>query len=177
MQSKITVDADDFFEKSNALHLFYQIKSKVPTFKITLFTIPALCTPNFLGLVKKLDWIDMCPHGWAHTTSRECENWTYEESRAYLHNIESLGLTKIFKAPGWQISDGMYQALLEEGYGVADQAYNNERRPKELPVYLLNEPNRYHYHIQDVCGNGIHEKFDELIGLKGNFEFIRDIIK
>jgi hypothetical protein len=46
-------------------------------------------------------------------------------------------ITKGFKAPGWQISDACYRVLLDEGYWVADQKYNDERRPKALPVYRL----------------------------------------
>ena len=174
--SIIIVDADDLMEQSNGLHILYQIKSKIQNFKITLFTIPGLCSDDFLNQVREIGWIDMVPHGWIHETSRECENWTYEQSIDYLNKIERYNFTKGFKAPGWQISDGMYKALLEKGYWVADQMYNNDRRPKELKAYLLDESYKYHYHIPDVCGNGIKQSFEQIIKLKGDFKFIKEII-
>jgi hypothetical protein len=169
------VDADDLMEDSNGLHILYSIKAKVPNFKITLFTILGKCSDNFIEEIKKIDWIDMVPHGWMHETSRECEHWTYEESIEYLNKIEKYNLTKGFKAPGWQISDGMYKALLEKGYWVADQIYNNERRPKGLRAYLIDSDNKIHCHIPEVCGNGLLHMKPIIVSLKGNFKFIKDI--
>jgi len=174
MQYQI-VDFDDFQQNSNGLHLLYQIKAETPEFKATLFTIPALCSENFLNLVRKLDWLDLCPHGWTHMTSTECKEWSYEESKQYLGKIKPYKFSRVFKAPGWQISDGMYRALLEEGYTVADQAYNNERRPKGLKAYLLDSPDKHHYHIKNVCGNGLKECFNEILNLKGEFKFIKEL--
>jgi hypothetical protein len=177
--NNIVVDVDDFMEKSNGLEILYQIKSANPRIKFNLFTIPGECSPEFIRLIKKLDWIDMIPHGWLHTTSLEAQNWTYEESLEYLDTIKPLNLTKGFKAPGWQISDGTYKALKERGYWVADQVYNNERRPKGLKAYLLDKPHRFHYHIKDVCQNGIHERMQEIINLgniPGEYKFIKEII-
>ena len=44
---------------------------------------------------------------------------------------------------------------------MADQAYNDERRPKNLPVYIVGN-NSWHGHTQNVCGNGIEETFEQL---------------
>lgn len=172
-----TVDADDFCESNTGINELMFIKSHVPDFKITLFTVPGLCSKEFLEEIKKLDWIDMVPHGWLHPTPVECLSWTYEESIAYLDRIESLGLTKGFKAPGWQISDGMYRALVERGYWVADKDYNNERRPKELQAYLLDDRNKLHFHIGHMGGhndNAIADFMDDIIKLNGTFSFIKD---
>jgi len=169
------IDIDDFMEKNNGLDILYQIKAKVPNIKFNLFTIIGECSDNFIAEIKKIDWIDMIPHGWRHDTSRECENWNYRESLDYLERIDRYGLTKGFKAPGWQISDGMYRALMEKGYWVADQAYNNERRSKELKAYLLDSPDKHHYHIKNVCGNGLGECFNEILNLKGDFKFIKEL--
>ena len=91
-----------------------------------------------------------------------------------------MGMTKGFKAPGWQISDGMYQALLEEGYWVADQSYNNERRPKELKAYILDSGNKIHGHIGHMGGhneNEIEYLLDTILALKEkDFAFIKDVI-
>lgn len=172
------VDADDFCESNSGLMNLMFIKSHNPDFKINLFTIPGLCSKEFIKTIKDLDWIDMIPHGWEHPTPLEAQNWTYKESLEYLDRIEPLGLTKGFKAPGWQISDGMYQALLERGYWVADQAYNNDRRPKELKAYILDSPNKLHFHIGHMGGyndNEIGKSMSDLIKLEGEFKFIKDL--
>ena len=88
-------------------------------------------------------------------------------------------------SPGWQISNGCYEALLEKGYWVADHVYNDDRRPKELPVYKLDHPWCIHGHTWDIMGvsrdqqNGIRQMIEER-GLKftedTNFHFIDDII-
>jgi len=175
----IIADADDFAETNSGLNKLMFIKSRNPEFKITLFTIPGLCSKEFLKKIQKLDWIDLVPHGWVHPNPLECLNWSYQESKEYLKKISKLGMTKGFKAPGWQISDGMYQALLEEGYWVADQSYNNDRRPKDLKAYLLDSPNKLHFHINHLGGfneNEIGYSMMKLANLKGKFGFIKDYV-
>ncbi len=177
------VDADDFHSGNHNLELLCKLKRTHPNFKITLFSVPAFCPQSFIRTVGA-DWMSFVPHGWSHPTPRECEHWGYNESINYLEFIEVSFpfMERGFKAPGWQISDGMYQALLEKDYWVADQAYNNHRRPKELRKYILTEDeDRYiklHYHIQNVCGNGLQERFDELMAIPedAEFNFIKDII-
>lgn len=178
-KTAFVVDADDFCENNHGLQDLMFIKGQVPNFKITLFTIPGLCSKKFINKIKKLDWIDMVPHGWLHPDPYECLNWTYEESKAYLEKIEPLGLTKGFKAPGWQISDGMYKALKEKGYWVADQYYNDHRRPK-MHHYNLEHESYYrkHYHIGHLGGqnaNAIRDRIQELTSLEGEFTFIKDL--
>src|SRR5207244_1624712 len=163
----LVVDADDFHLGNSGLDLLFTIKGAIPGFKITLFTIVGKCSQSFLLRIKALDWIDLVPHGLYHETPLECEKWTYEQSRDYLASIEHLGLTRGCKAPGWQISDGMYKALLERDYWVADQRYNDHRRPKGLRAYLLQERDgttpswKRHYHVQNACGNGLQERLEE----------------
>lgn len=152
----IIVDLDDFRPDASVGTLL-ALKKAIPSFKATLFTIPGLCTMDFLDLWKRLDWVSIVPHGLYHTTSRECQEWSYSFSKDYLNDIESLGLEHGFKAPGWQISDGMYQALLEKGYWVADQTYNNHRRPTSLPVYLLDSANKIHGHLGHLGGINANE--------------------
>jgi len=174
----IIVDFDDFCDDNNRLDLLFQLKGLIPNFKVNLFTIMGKSSESFLNAIKEISWIDMIPHGWTHNTPRECENWKYDAiCIPYLENIERYGLTRGFKAPGWIIPDDMYQALLEHGYWIADQEYNNDRRPSELKAYLLNKPGRIHGHIQNVCDNGLEERFDYYASLRGNFKFIKEIMK
>lgn len=167
-----TVDADDFCESNSNLEILERIHAKNPAFKITLFTIVGRCSDHWLKKIKGIEWIQMVPHGFMHNSNRECQWWSYEESINYLDLISKLELVKGFKAPGWQISDGMYQALLEKGYWVADQHYNDKRRPKGLKVFY---PTDQHYHIGHLGGHNANaiEYFEkQLAELKGDFNFI-----
>ncbi|MCK4500368.1 hypothetical protein KAU11_07715 [Candidatus Babeliales bacterium] len=171
------VDADDFCEGNSGFETLRSIKHQVPDFKISLFTIVGKCSIEFLEKMSELDWIRLYPHGLYHKTSRECENWSYNESLEYLRMCEIFGVYReCFKAPGWQISDGMYKALDEKGWVVADQAYNNERRPKDLEAYILDSPNKLHFHIGHMGGHNVNEigfYKDYLMSLnKHKFEFI-----
>lgn len=174
------VDFDDFCEGNDRMELLKEIKRFIPGFRVTLFTIVGRCNDDWIEEMKKIDWIDMVPHGFLHPHPRECQNWGYETCVKYLDYLEPLGLTKGFKAPGWQISDAMYQALLERGYWVADQNYNNERRPKGLRAYILDTPNQIHGHIGHLGGHNANEieyLMPQILSLNGGeFLFISDII-
>ena len=176
--SSFVIDLDDFCESNNGLDLLWRLYACVPRLRLNLFTIPGLCSPAFLNYARSLDWLDFIPHGWLHTTARECQTWSYADSLTYLLALETAGWRHGFKAPGWQISDGMYQALLERNWWVADQAYNHNRRPVELRAYLLDEPNRIHGHIGHLGGhndNALELIFDQLAALRGEFRFIQDL--
>lgn len=175
----IILDLDDFCEDNNSLDLLFQLKAQVPKFKVNLFTVPGRCSTMFLDEVRKLDWVDLIPHGYRHTTSRECQDWSYEGSREYLEYVLFLGYTKGFKAPGWQISNGMYEALVEFDFWVADQAYNNSRRPPILKTYILDQPWKIHGHIGHMGGHNDNELsciWDSVIGLRDEFKFIKEIL-
>jgi len=175
----IYLDLDDFCEPNQDWDLLEHIKRGVPGFKVTLFSIPAYCSQEFIVRMQAVPWIDLVPHGWLHQTSRECENWSYERMRAAISHYERLGFTtKGWKAPGWQVSDGCYQALLDCGWWIADQAYNNHRRPAGLKAYILDRPERIHGHIGNWGGqntNTLANLVPELFALKDEeFGFVRD---
>lgn len=172
----IIIDADDFHEGNAKLDILEALHYETGMV-FNLFTVVGLCTPEFFIRVKQIPYIDMIPHGWLHPTPRECQWWTYREAREYLEKIEPFGLTKGFKAPGWQISDGTYSALLERGYWVADQHYNDGRRPKELKVFFHRD--EHHFHIGHMGGHNANEielHTDRLLQLKDDFKFIKDIL-
>lgn len=140
----IICDLDDFCEDTRSLadlRRLDELRAAIPTFKATLFTIGGRCTKGFIADVKATrPWLDLVPHGWMHHTNRECEQWDDDTCLQALAASRFIGLaTRGFKAPGWQISDGCYQALFEEGYWVADQHYNDTRRPDWLKAYCLEE--------------------------------------
>lgn len=172
------IDLDDFCEDNNGLDMLFRLRAAVPGFKVNLFTIPGRCTQSFLTEVRKLEWIDMIPHGFNHPTSRECENWTYQRALEYLDYLEPLGLTRGFKAPGWVVNENLYEALLTRGYWIADQAYNDYRRPDGLRAYILDAPNKVHGHLGHMGGhnaNALELIYDDLLKLRGEFMFIKDL--
>jgi hypothetical protein len=85
-----------------------------------------------------------------------------------------------FKAPGWQISDGCYHALLGADWWLADQPYNDHRRPPGLRVHRLGDGDHWHGHIQDVEGNGLAERFPELlerVRAAEGFQFVSEVVQ
>ena len=172
MHSLVIVDADDLYDKPGIDGLI-GLKNRVPRLRITLFTIVGRCSKRFLARVKRHNWIDMVPHGWLHANSKECADWNLAQSRAYLDKIDGYGLTHGFKAPGWQISDGMYAALVERGYWVADQRYNKHRRPAALRAYLIDAPNKIHGHL----GRALPALVRRVLPFKdADFAFIKDVV-
>ena len=151
-----------------------KLKEINPNFKVTLFAVPAKMTEELYGWAhKNKDWVELVQHGYFHNSNYECEKMTKEECLDILR-----ARFKGFKAPGWQISDGCYEAIKESGMWIADQAYNDERRPDDLPCYKVGEDS-YHGHTWDCCGNGITEDWDNLVSAisdEDNFQFISEAL-
>lgn len=197
----IILDLDDFCHDERSLEsliLLDKLKEELPTFKATLFTIPASCSPAFIRVMKETrPWLDLVPHGWSHATNRECQNWSMETCLRGVEQAHAIGLTtKGFKAPGWQISDGCYEALFRRGHWVADQEYNDARRPSGLRAYVIREtgPTMYrseasnparaiHGHIGHLGGhnaNALELIYDQIMeaGRKDpDFRFIDEVMR
>lgn len=158
------------------------LKEANPNFKATLFTIPGYVTTEILGWANaNRDWVQLAWHGFYHLDNYECEKLTYEEfDKAMTGFLQIYGdfFVKGFKAPGWQISDDIYLWLKDNDFWVADQAYNDERRPKDLPVYKVGD-NSVHRHTWDCVGNGVYEMFDhdlELVTKTPNWKFVSEAV-
>lgn len=184
----VVFDLDDAQNRATALSELFYLKDLYPKFKCTLFAIPDRCSEQLLSIYHELDWLELAVHGWNHHSNWEAEKWTKEECLDALNRAEEKypHFVKGFKAPGWKISDGCYQALLEREYWVADNVYNDARRPAELPAYLLNHPWCIHGHTWNILGvpkdqqNGIYQliyerelKFDN----ETEFHFVSEIIE
>lgn len=156
------LDLDDAYPGNDRMDLLRDLKRQVPGLKVTLFAIPGRCTQEWIAEMRALDWVEIVPHGWMHKTNRECEKWDWMACYMALERYELLGFTVHgFKAPGWQISDGCYAELAARGYWVADQPYNNHRRPAGLRTYLLGEPppgvRQIHGHVGHLNGHNANE--------------------
>lgn len=169
------VDLDDFHASNHGLYLLSRLKEANPAFKATLFAVPALGSAAFWDSIP--DWLELAVHGWRHETPVECIDWPREAMEGVIAS-KPAAFVRGFKAPGWQISDGCYEALDEAGWWVADQPYNDDRRPAGLRVHRLGDGDHWHGHVQDVCGNGLAECFDVLLArvrAADSFQFISEV--
>jgi hypothetical protein len=174
----MVVDFDDWSYEHDCRMELEKLKEINPKFKVTLFTIPAKTTIDMLDWAAANDyWVEIVQHGWDHHSNWECEKWTYEEALANLAKAAPYFPTKGFKAPGWQISTETMQALRDSGYWIADQPYNDDRRPEGLKVYKVGEFD-YHGHTWDCgCNNGINEDWDNIayrVKIADSFQFVSE---
>lgn len=200
MSTKVILDFDDFREEENSLDYLFRLRAHFPKFKVTLFTIPAKCSAEFLKIVKDIPWIQMALHGHEHT-SVECESWKEHEARTFLlHDYEAGGIkpfVKGFKAPQWRMSQGTIEACRKLGFWVANNAEaasnpNGCVYPDDLPQYFANGSmvapgkhyapyQREHGHIGClVTNNDIRQYWLYLtarIPVDAEFYFINDVMK
>lgn len=150
-------------------------------FRATLFAIPAEMTYELLDwCVANNQWIELAVHGVKHSSNYECDKMTYEEFDQHMRKLSPIlnYFSKGFKAPGWQISDDIYQWLADNGWWVADQHYNDERRPKDLPVYHVGD-NSMHHHTWNCVGNGVYEQEGYIIDKikdETEFRFVSEVV-
>src|SRR5215831_12388235 len=139
-------DLDDWHETNTCWDELYDLKALRHDFKLTLFAVPGLGSNAFWD--KTPDWCELAVHGWLHPDPHECQDWTRERMLRLMDEpVVERYFVQGFKAPGWQISDGCYEALLERGWWVADQPYNDMRRPGGLRAHLLGGPSHWHGHV------------------------------
>lgn len=169
-----------------------------PGFKVTLFAIPGEMTPELIKWCAANElWVELAVHGFYHTSNYEVHQMSYDEFDSHMHELSGVideFFVRGFKAPGWQISDGAYEWLKRNGWWIADQSYNNERRPIDLPAYVANGKDFYavktggvpsesdrveawHGHTWNCVGNGIEETFEHVKTLVQNadsFQFVSE---
>lgn len=170
-------DWDDFEESNHRLDLLYKLKEANPLFKCTLFAVPGNSDVGFWNRVPK--WCELAMHGWHHPHPREAEDWTYEEACAVLKATPSQ-FVRGWKSPGWQISEGTYRACVDHGFWVADQPYNDGRRPEGLLVHRLGDGHHLHGHIQDIGSNGLVESWDDTLRRvteATSFELVSEVVE
>lgn len=171
----------------------YELKEINPAFKTTLFAIPGEMTPELINWhSQNTDWVELAWHGFLHQSNYECEKLSYHDMDILVRNLSIFvgdSFVKGFKAPGWQISDDIYKWLADNGWWVADQSYNDQRRPKNLLAYINNNGvftvkgrviPAWHGHTWDCVGNGIYETFDqvaELVRETEDFQFVSEALK
>ena len=164
-------------------HALY-LKAKYPKFKITLFTIPNKTSREFLKLITPHgSWIELAIHGWDHDSNYECWSWDYEKAKALMNRLETFHPTdsiyykKIFKAPGWTITDkysgynaseempihkdpqGVYNALKDLDFIIFDRHYDKPARPEGAKIVCVDcNPDIVHGHTWDMITGDINGK-------------------
>lgn len=168
----------DCRDKLDALHYVNN------NLKVTLFTVPGELTAELAEWCRANNsWVELALHGFFHRNNYECEKMTYKEFDDQIKFFQSMldeYFVKGFKAPGWQIGDDVYKWLNNHDWWVADQHYNDMRRPIGLRSFHLEDSDdRIHGHTWDCCGNGIYEAYDEMASkIKDveDFKFISEIV-
>lgn len=169
-----------------------------PAFKCTLFAIPAEMTMELIAWCQmNTSWVQLGLHGFFHSSNYECEKMSYDDFDYLVNTFSPIianNFVKVFRAPGWQISDGIMRWLYEHDWIIADQAYNDARRPIGLKAYVNDNGSfraagvpveAYHGHVWDVgtkdnAPNGIYEDFDnvqELVKNTSEFKFITELFE
>jgi len=175
-------DTDDLHETNHRLDLLERLHDANPAFKMTAFAVPAYCPESFLNSLP--EWIEVAVHGWDHggrdcSNAREAENWSYEQAIDVMLAVPGRFVDG-FKAPGWQISDGTYLALEELGWWVADQHYNDDRRPRGISFHCEGDGDHVHTHVQNVCDNGLEQLFPLLLArveAAESFQWISEVVR
>lgn len=168
MKQTCILDFDDFSEQNNRLDWFWMLKNEFPYFKVNLFAIPANFHSSFCAYVKTLNWINICVHGFYHKHNEEVSKKTLEKDL-------QPWFAPIYRAPFWQLSNKMYNRLKKLGYKI--MLHPNDKRDgikynwniKDSPPFLNHLHG--HGHIQDVCGNGLVEAFENILKLPVDTEF------
>jgi len=157
----VIFDTDDLYEGHDRMDLLLRLKGANPAFRMTAFCVPRRGSDAYWESLP--DWIELAAHGEWHPDPHEAHAWSYEKAMSVLTSVHPR-MAGGWKSPGWQISDGTYEALLDLGWWVADQHYNDHRRPIDLPAHCEGDGDHWHTHVQNVCGNGLEETFPTLMG-------------
>lgn len=95
-------------------------------FRVNIFAIPGMMTGGNVVEMLSDQRLIPCLHGYFHTQG-ECLNWTKDMALRALLWAENAGFQKVFRPPYWEISDGVYEAILERKWTIADHRKNGER--------------------------------------------------
>lgn len=210
----LVLDFDDLELGKPGLEMVLKVKDHYPGLKVTFFMTPAaenLLNGNikpaqyreWVEHLKQYDWIEVCPHGFAHMGHEM--KW-YKNNRGNVkmvdyqvaneiidaseHTFNDLGLPfkKIWKSPHWETSPDAYKALWDRGYVVAVDP--NQDIPLGGPIYLYNwsineeipdvDFIKGHGHMFDPYSNlnAIQNCFPQLLSMPtdAQFKFVSEVV-
>jgi hypothetical protein len=143
-------------------------------FRVNLFVSSKLPIPDRRSYAFMVDYL---MHGVYH---EEWESPTYKQLYAW----QNAKRTMIYKAPYWQLTDELYERLIERKWRVMlnGEDKNEGRNGIRFNWNIKDNPslNNHiligHGHVQNVCGNGLLESMDriKMLPRNTNFKFLKD---
>lgn len=169
MVKQFVVDFDDLCDNvaDNSYEQLTALKERVPTLKVTLFTIPKRVSIATIERFKQLDWVALAPHGWRHTRG-ECLAWNVDEAVDKITMAAQMGIdAPVFRAPAWLLDEDVYEACAQLGYVVAAHAQTHVPHDK-VRHYIYNSRTgkkagvrACHGHLTPVSGNFINDMVED----------------
>jgi len=186
-QKPIIFNLDDFSEEMMTQELWKNIlefKKLYQNFKVTMFTVPLLCSRSWLETIQKLDWIQMHYHGSDHKDKNEWFNKT--EINLPFPDLFYKG----FKAPWWRMDQKTANFFISREFVISTsrhsppiigpKIYQFDKGLEIIPnVWYENRFTTIHSHVQHQKGNdGLPDILDKLINKFNRnrpFLFISDL--
>lgn len=134
----VIVDLDDFGDRfATEWDELRSLAAEFEGFKVSLFTIPTTLSTSMADRVLSEGWAQLCLHGELHVR-HECEGWSVEKARAQL---AAWPYTKVFKAPYWESSPALHQAVEEDSsWAIAEHPKHRAKlRGRALRVYFTDD--------------------------------------
>lgn len=169
----IVIDIDDY-EACHASEIQNAIKKCIAIdgrFKLNVFAIPGMMKAEQIIEMLAVEGLIPCLHGFFHRQG-ECLTWTKDMAVAALLWAERAGFHKVFRAPYWQMSDGLYEALADRKWIIADHPNNKETlvrfgcirngyfhnhdletvaKMSEADIWWMKDPLKIHGHIKQIA--------------------------
>lgn len=185
----IVFDLDDFSEEimtDDLWHFLLELKRIYPKFKVTMFTVPLLCSEGWLKWVKKeYDWIEMHYHGSNHIDRDE---WFDKTEIEFPYGDF---FYRGFKAPWWRMNQKTADVLNEKGFLISasknyfdvngDRVYRfNLGQERIGGIWYENSKfHSFHSHVQEQRTKvGLPDVFNKAINSfynKSEFLFISEL--
>lgn len=216
VKKTFVLDFDDLEIGKPGLDLIFKLKEHYPKLKISLFFVPLaemvlsrqITTKEYRAWIdelKKLDWVELLPHGVTHQQGEMMVRTTqkgkevpldYKNANLYLdvveHTYKDLGLPlkKIWKSPHWLSSPATCKALWDRGYTIAVDP--NQPMPVGGNVYVYNWSVEFKYqskywdydvvkghgHMYGKINNAIHKCLNNLLSIPpdAEFKFVSEVV-
>lgn len=192
----IIFNLDDFSEQIMTPSLWkniHELKRIIPDLKITMFTVPLLCSEDWLKNIKKnYKWIEMHYHGSNHIDRNE---W-FKKTEINLPFEDKDYFYKGFKAPWWRMDQQTANVLDNKGFLISACAMNFDVTGRKVyrfnigteimynTAYENSNFNSLHSHVQHQGGNdGLPDAFDKIANIlykwnkKNHFIFVSELFK
>jgi len=95
-------------------------------FGLNVFIIPGMLDAQQVKAVHDVPGLVPCLHGFFHKP-KECQGWTRDMANKALTWAEKAQFNKVFRAPFWETSDGLYEAIRERQWVIADHPKKVEK--------------------------------------------------